>query len=264
MTSLIQLVQSFGARALEELGRLGRLGLFFHYMLRGLFRPPGKFQFVVKQVWFIGTKSLFVVGFTGAFTGMVLGLQGYYTLSKFGSEGMLGSAVALSIIRELGPVLTALMVTGRAGSAMCAEIGIMRIEEQIDALECMAIDPHSYLVTPRLIASMMALPLLTAFFDVVGIYSGYVIGVQLLGVNEGSYMEGMHKSVEWADVYMGIVKSLCFSVIMIWISAYKGFFAGVDEGNFGPEQVSRATTDAVVVSSIGILVGNYVVTSLLI
>lgn len=256
-------IQRLGAVALDQLGRLGRLGIFFYLMLRGLWRPPHKFSFVVKQVWFIGTKSLFVVGFTAAFTGMVLGLQGYYTLSKFGSEGMLGSAVALSIIRELGPVLTALMVTGRAGSAMCAEIGIMRIDEQIDALECMAIDPFAYLVTPRLIASLIALPLLTAFFDVIGIYGGYVIGVQLLGVNEGAYIEGVHKSVEWADVYMGIVKSLCFSVIVIWISTYKGFFAGVDEGNFGPEQVGRATTNAVVASSILVLVGDYVVTSLL-
>jgi phospholipid/cholesterol/gamma-HCH transport system permease protein len=256
-------IQRLGAAALDELARLGRLGLFFCFMVRGLWRPPGKLPFVVKQVWFIGTKSLFVVGFTGAFTGMVLGLQGYYTLSKFGSEGMLGSAVALSIIRELGPVLTALMVTGRAGSAMCAEIGIMRIDEQIDALECMAIDPHAYLITPRLVASLVALPLLTAFFDVIGIYGGYVIGVQLLGVNEGAYIEGVHKSVEWADVYMGILKSICFSVIVIWISTYKGFFAGVDEGNFGPEQVSRATTNAVVASSIFVLVGDYVVTSLL-
>ncbi len=260
---MTRFIQSLGAHALDELGRLGRLGLFFCHMLRGLWRPPGKFSFVVKQVWFIGTKSLFVVGFTGAFTGMVLALQGYYTLAKFGSEGLLGSAVALSIIRELGPVLSALMVTGRAGSAMCAELGIMRIDEQIDALECMAIDPHAYLVTPRLIASLIALPLLTAFFDVVGMASGYVIGVQLLGVNEGAYIEGMRKSVQWADVHMGIVKSICFSVIMIWISTYKGFFTGVDEGSYGPEQVSRATTDAVVLSSISILVGNYVVTSLL-
>lgn len=260
MTRYIQLL---GEHALDELERLGRLGLHFCYMLRGLWRPPGKFSFVVKEVWFIGTKSLFVVGFTAAFTGMVLALQGYYTLSKFGSEGMLGSAVALSIIRELGPVLTALMVTGRAGSAICAEIGIMRIDEQIDALECMAIDPYAYLITPRLVASIIAFPLLTSFFDVVGMFGGYVIGVQLLGVNEGAYIEGIQKSVEWADVYMGILKSLCFSVIVIWISTYKGFFAGVDEGSYGPEQVGRATTNAVVVSSIFVLVGDYVVTSLL-
>lgn len=259
-----QQIELLGAWGLDNLEKLGRLGVFFGLMLKGLVRPPGKFRFVVKQVWFIGTKSLFVVGFTGAFTGMVLGLQGYYTLSKFGSEGLLGSAVALSIIRELGPVLSALMVTGRAGSAMCAEIGIMRIDEQIDALECMAIDPHAYLITPRLLACLIALPLLNSFFDVVGIYGGYLVGVHLLGVNAGGYWNGVDNSVAWDDVSMGILKSLCFAVLLIWISTYKGFYAGVDEGNYGPEQVSKATTEAVVLSSICILVSDYVVTSLMI
>ena len=128
-----------------------------------------------------------VIGFTAAFTGMVLALQGYHTLTRFGSEGWLGSAVGLSLIRELGPVLTALMVTGRAGSAIAAEIGIMRIEEQIDALECMAIDPFSYIILPRFIAIVIALPLLTAFCDVIGILGGYFIGVGLLGVNAGLF-----------------------------------------------------------------------------
>ncbi len=260
---MIRMIESLGAFALDQLGYLGRMGLFFAYVLRGLARPPGKFYFVVKQIQFIGAKSLFVVGFTAAFSGMVLGLQGYYTLSKFGSEGLLGSAVALSIIRELGPVLSALMVTGRAGSAMCAEIGIMRIDEQIDALECMAVDPYSYLVTPKLLACLIAMPLLTAFFDVIGIYGGYLVGVELLGVNPGSYLEGVRKSVVWDDVYMGIVKSICFAFLLIWVCAYKGFHAGVDEGNYGPEQVGRATTDAVVLSSVAILVSDYIVTSLL-
>ena len=134
--------------------------MFFAYTIRGIMLPPGKFWPTVKQIEFIGTKSFVVIGFTAAFTGMVLALQGYHTLTRFGSEGWLGSAVGLSLIRELGPVLTALMVTGRAGSAIAAEIGIMRIEEQIDALECMAIDPFSYLIVPRFIASVIALPLL--------------------------------------------------------------------------------------------------------
>jgi len=260
---MIHLIRSLGAWTLDQLGGLGRLGIYFVYMLRGIPRPACKFWFVVKQIQFIGTKSLFVIGFTAGFTGMVLGLQGYYTLSKFGSESMLGSAVALSLIRELGPALTALMVTGRAGSAMCAEMGIMRIDEQIDALECMAIDPYSYLIVPKFLACLIALPLLTAFFDVVGMMGGYVIGVELLNVNPGSYMEGIRHSVVWADVHMGIVKSLCFAVLIIWISTYKGFYAGVDEGNYGPEQVSRATTNAVVASSVCVLVCDYVITSVL-
>jgi len=257
------LVQSLGAFVLDQLAYLGRMGLFLVYVVRGIIRPPAKFLAVVKQIHFIGTKSFFVIGFTAAFTGMVLGLQGYYTLSKFGSEGLLGSGVALSLIRELGPVLTALMVTGRAGSAMCAEIGIMRIDDQIDALECMAIDPFAYLITPKLLACLICLPLLTAFCDVVGIYGGYVIGVDLLGVSPGAYLEGVEHSVVWKDVYMGIAKSLCFAVLMIWICTYKGFYAGVDIGNFGPEEVSQATTDAVVLSSVAILAGDYIVTSIL-
>ena len=260
---MIHFAQWIGALVLDQVGYFGRMGLFLVYMIRGITRPPGKLFSVLKQIHFIGTKSLFVIGFTGVFTGMVLGLQGYYTLSKFGSEGLLGSGVALSLIRELGPVLTALMVTGRAGSAMCAEIGIMRIDDQLDALECMAIDPHAYLVTPKLLACLVCLPLLTAYCNVVGIFGGYVIGVDLLGVSPGAYLSGVEKSVVWKDVYMGIVKSLCFAVLMIWICTYKGFYAGVDEGNFGPEQVSRATTNAVVLSSVSILAGDYVVTSIL-
>lgn len=261
---MVRQLEIMGAFTLDRLAKLGRMGIFFYLMLRGLFRPPGKFGFVVRQIHFIGSKSVFVIGFTAAFTGMVLGLQGYYTLAKFGSEGLLGSGVALSLIRELGPVLSALMVTGRAGSAMCAEIGIMRIEEQIDALECMAVDPHAYLITPKLLAGLVSLPLLTAICDVVGIFGGYLVGVKLLGVNPGMYMDGVYNSVVWKDVYMGIIKSLCFSVLMIWICTYKGFYAGMDRGSFGPEEVSRATTDAVVLSSVSILAGDYVVTSLLI
>jgi phospholipid/cholesterol/gamma-HCH transport system permease protein len=239
------------------------MGLFFYYMFRGMVRPPRKFWSTVRQIQFIGTKSLFVISFTAAFTGMVLALQGYYTVSRFGAKGLLGAAVALSLIRELGPVLAAIMLTGRAGSAMCAEIGIMRIEEQIDALECMAIDPHSYLITPRLLACLIALPLLTAIFDVVGILGGYIVGVILLGTNPGSFISGMLKNVVWSDVHMGIVKSLIFAVLVIWICTYKGYYTGVDKGYFGPEEVSRATTEAVVLSSVAILVSDYAVTSIM-
>ncbi len=260
---LVRLIQSLGAWGVRKVFSAGRFGLFMLYALRGFFTAPGKFWPVVKQIHFIGTKSFFVIGFTGAFTGMVIGLQGYYTLSKFGSEGWLGSGVALSLIRELGPVLAALMVTGRAGSAITAEIGIMRIEEQIDALECMAIDPFAYLISPKLLACFISLPLLTSFFDVVGILGGYAVGVCLLGVSAGAYWDGISSSVVWADVYMGIIKSLCFSVLLLWICAYKGFYAGVDQGSFGPEEVSQATTDGVVLSSIGVLVSDYVITSIL-
>ena len=256
-------IQSLGAYTLRQVISAGRMGLFFAYTIRGIMLPPGKFWPTVKQIEFIGTKSFVVIGFTAAFTGMVLALQGYHTLTRFGSEGWLGSAVGLSLIRELGPVLTALMVTGRAGSAIAAEIGIMRIEEQIDALECMAIDPFSYLILPRFIASVIALPLLTAFCDVIGILGGYFIGVGLLGVNAGAFWDGIISSVDWSDLSMGLVKSACFSVLIVWVCTYKGFYAGVDQGSFGPEQVGRATTEAVVISSIAVLIGDYVITSIM-
>ncbi len=260
-----------GLDILARLGRwmlcvcysLGRVGLFSLQTLRGVTTPPGKGSLVVKQIYFIGYKSIFVIAFTGAFSGMVLGLQGYYTLSKFGSEGLLGTAVALSLIRELGPVLTALMVTGRAGSAMCAEIGIMRIDEQIDALRSMAIDPHGYLVLPRLVAALICFPLLTSLFDVIGVWGGYAVGVWLLGANPGAYWDGILKSVEWLDVSMGLIKSLVFAVLTIIISTYKGYYAGVDRGSMGAEDVGRATTDAVVVASVAVLVADYVITSVM-
>jgi len=261
---MVKLIQALGAFGINRILSLGRFGVFFLYTMRGLFVPPGKLLPIAKQIEFIGSKSFSVIGFTGAFVGMVLGLQGYYTLSKFGSEGWLGSAVALSLLRELGPVLAALMVTGRAGSAITAEIGIMRIEEQIDALECMAIDPYSYLITPKFVACIVALPLLTCFCTVVGILGGYLVGVELLSVSSGAYWDGVNTGAVWKDVYLGIVKSFCFSVLIIWICTYKGFYAGVDEGSFGPEEVSRATTNAVVISSISVLIADYVITSILI
>ena len=255
MTDYIQGIGRWGISLLQELGRTGH---FLAYSLYSLVRRPGRPLFVLKQVRFIGAKSLFVIVLTAAFTGMVLGLQGYYTLTKFGSEGMLGTAVALSLIRELGPVLSALMVTGRAGSAITAEIGIMRISEQIDALETMALDPYKYLISPKFIAAMISMPLLCAIFDVVGIYGGWVVGVKLLGVNPGAYFSEMYKSVEWKDVYSGFVKSFSFGIIIAWIGCYKGYYAG-----HGAEGVSRATTESVVLTSVLILVWDYFLTSIL-
>lgn len=255
---LTKLTRTIGSKTIAFLLHLGSLGRFLIYSLYSIIRQPGKPAFVLKQIQFIGTKSLFVIVLTAAFTGMVLGLQGYYTLARFGSEGMLGTAVALSLIRELGPVLSALMVTGRAGSAITAEIGIMRISEQIDALESMALDPHKYLIAPKFIAAMISLPLLCAIFDVIGIYGGWLVGVKLLGVNPGAYFSEMYSSVEWKDVYSGILKSFSFGLIIAWISCYKGYYA-----SRGAEGVSRATTEAVVLTSVLILIWDYFLTSIL-
>ncbi len=240
------------------------MGIFLFFSLINIFKPPYKISPIIKQIYIIGTLSVFVVIFTGAFTGMVLALQGHTTLRKFGADGLLGSAVALSLIRELGPVLAALMVTGRAGSAICAEIGIMRISEQIDALDCMAIDPYKYIMAPKFIAAIIAMPLLTAIFDVVGIFGGYMVGVGLLGANEGAYFSSMYNDVEFNDVYMGLVKSLCFGLLIVWITSAKGYFIHLERGGgFGAEGVSRATTNAVVLSSVSILVVDYFLTSVL-
>ncbi|MFZ2800702.1 MAG: ABC transporter permease, partial [Syntrophorhabdus sp.] len=189
-------------------------------------------------------------------TGMVLALQSYYGFRKFGSEGLVGATVALSMTRELGPVLTSLMVTGRAGSAMAAELGTMRVTEQIDALTVMALNPIKYLVTPRIIASFLMLPLLTVIADFVGIIGGYLVGVKLLGINEGAYIDKTITFLELNDIYNGLVKAAVFGIILSVVSCYKGFYT-----KGGAEGVGRSTTAAVVISSVTILVTDYILTS---
>lgn len=253
------------------LGRLflqvqAELGATFLFMLDGLrciFSSPKQITKILRQLYVIGARSFFLIALIGGFTGMVLGLQGYYTLVKFGSEGMLGAAVALSLIRELGPALTAIMITGRAGSAMAAEIGVMRITDQIDALEVMDINPMSYLVAPKIAACLISFPLLTAVFDVVGILGGYLTGVSMLGINEGVYFYRIEASVAWADVSGGFIKSLVFGLIVATISCYQGYFTHMRRDGVGPEAVSNATTAAVVLSCVYVLVSDYVLTSFL-
>ncbi|MFU2207572.1 MlaE family ABC transporter permease [Solidesulfovibrio sp. C21] len=245
---------------------LSELGGFFIFLCQGLWRifvPAPSVTKIVQQVYFIGVKSIFVIVLIGLFTGMVLGLQGYYTLVKFGSEGLLGAAVALSIIRELGPVLTAIMLTGRAGSSMAAEIGIMRISEQIDALSTMGINPMRFLIAPRLAASLICFPLLTAIFDVVGIGGGYLTGVVLLGINPGVYFDRIDAAVELADVTGGFEKSLVFALLVAAVCCYEGYFTHTRREGFGAKGVSLATTSAVVVSCVTVLVADYVLTSFL-
>ncbi|MBC8208075.1 MAG: ABC transporter permease [Desulfobulbaceae bacterium] len=253
-----------GATGLSVLQDLGRMGVFLLLALRGFFRTPFRFGELIKQMHFIGAGSFVVIFFTAASTGMVLGLQGYYSLHKFGADGMLGSAVALTLIMEMGPVLTALMVAGRAGSAICAELGIMRISEQIDALDCMAIDPFRYLISPKFLAALITVPLLTVLFDVVGIAGGYIAGVKLMGVNSGSFFEGMRSSVTNHDIRLGVIKSFVFGLLVIWICTGRGYYVHLIRGaGFGAESVSRVTTQAVVLSSISVLVFDYLLTAVL-
>jgi len=252
-----------GRRVLAFVDEMGAMAIFFTKGLALTFSSWKQIPKIVHQVFFIGVKSVSVISLIGIFTGMVMGLQGYYTLVKFGSEGMLGAAVALSIIRELGPVLTAIMITGRAGSSMSAEIGIMRISEQIDALEVMDINPMSYLISPRITAAIISFPLLTALFDVLGIVGGYLTGVVLLGINSGLYLYRIETSVELADVTGGFIKSLAFAVIVSTVCCFQGFFTHTRPGNVGPEGVSNSTTTAVVLSCVLILVFDYILTSFL-
>ena len=254
----MDIVRRLGAVSLFGLRRLGRMGFFLLKTIYTLFTTPLKFSRLLKQIWFIGFQSTLVILLTGVFTGMVMGLQGFYTLTRFGSEAFLGPMVSLALIRELGPVISALMVTGRAGSAVTAEIGIMRITEQIDALELMGLNPYRYLIVPNLLAAVITLPLLTAIFNSIGIFGGYLIGVKLLGVGAGTYFGEMVNYVEMKDITGGIYKSLSFGAIIAWICCYKGFYTG-----FGAEGVSKATTQTVVLSSVLILVWDYFMTSLL-
>jgi phospholipid/cholesterol/gamma-HCH transport system permease protein len=251
-----------GRVALGLLGNFGAMAVFFFLAFVNIFRRK-QFLEIVNQVYYIGARSSLIVMLVGLFTGMVLGLQLFYTLVKFGSVGALGSAVSLSLIRELGPVLTAIMITARAGSAMAAEIGILRISEQIDALDTMRIDPVRYLISPRVAASIISFPLLTAFFDLVGIFGGYLTGVILLGTNGGTYIYRVQSTVDMVDVRGGFIKALVFAVIVSSICCFQGYFCHMRTEGYGAKAVGLATISAVVISCVAILVTDYVVTSFL-
>jgi phospholipid/cholesterol/gamma-HCH transport system permease protein len=255
-------VDAVGRVTMRFVNTLGALIIFFARSFGMIFQPR-QASMIVQQVYFIGARSAGIVMLVGLFTGMVLGLQLFHTLVKFGSAGVLGSAVALSLIRELGPVLTAVMVTARAGSAMAAEIGIQRISEQIDALYTMRIDPLRYLISPRIAASILSFPLLTALFDVIGILGGYLTGVVLLGVNSGTYFYRVESSVDLEDVVGGFVKSIVFAVIVSTLSCFQGYFTHMRTDSYGAKAVGLSTTSAVVLSCVLILAADYVVTSFL-
>jgi len=256
VTILILPIRYLGYLFLKTISSLGKSGIFLFTAIVLIFIPPYKIYRVIKQVRFVGVNSTFIVLLTGAFTGMVLGIQGYYSLNKFAAESLLGPIVALSLIRELGPVFTAIMITARAGSALSAEIGIMRITEQIDALEMMALNPIRYLVVPNIVAGIISFPILAAFFDLIGILGGYLVGVKMLGLSEGGYFGEMRNMVTMQDITVGFYKSMSFGIIVNWICCYKGYYTG-----YGAEGVSKATTEAVVVCSVLILVWDYFMAS---
>ena len=258
MDKFIGYIDYVGRYTLGVLEEMGKIVALFLSVLSWAFRRPLRLRLIVKQMEFVGVRSIFVVLLTGTFTGMVLALQSYHAFRMFSAESMVGATVALSMTRELGPVLTALMVTARAGSAMAAELGTMRVTEQIDALYVMAANPVKYLIVPRMIATIIMLPFLTVVSNFMGIAGGYFVGVKLLNINAGTFMKNITKMVELNDIYNGLVKAVCFGLILSLIGCYKGF-----NTSGGAEGVGRATTEAVVLASITILISDYFLTAIM-
>ena len=255
---MIKILEFAGRTSIVAVEEFGRILLLFISSMAWMVRPPFRFRVVFKQMEFVGVNSLTVVGITGIFTGMVLALQSYYGFRMFGGESLVGATVVLSMARELGPVITALMVTGRAGSAMAAELGTMKVTEQIDALYTMSVNPIQFLVVPRIIAGVLMLPLLTVVSDFIGAVGGYFVGVKLLKINSGIFMARIYEFVELDDILNGLVKSACFGLILSLVGCYKGFYT-----TGGAEGVGRATTQSVVISSVAILISDYFLTAVM-
>lgn len=257
------MISAIGRSALATIHELGEISLFGSNALIRFFSQRHRLVKLVSAIHEIGVRCFPIVAIVGLFTGLVMGLQLYYTLVKFGADSALGTAVALSLIRELGPVLTALMIVGQAGSALASELGIQRNDEQIDALQTMSIDPLGYLVGPRLLAALICFPLLTAVFDLIGIFGGYVTGCLLLHVDGGVYWNRVFESVDWLDVQGGFIKSLVFGLVTIMICAYRGFNTHRKASFPGVRGVSESATRAVVWSSVMVLALDYLITSFL-
>lgn len=252
-------IRDLGAWTLNSIARWGRAGIFLARTLAGFAWILRRFGLVIQQGFSVGVRTLVIIVVSGLFVGMVLGLQGYNTLVDFGAETSLGLLVALTLTRELGPVLTALLFAGRAGSALTAEIGLMKATEQLAAMEMMAVDPINRVVAPRFLAGIIAMPLLAALFTAVGVYGGYLVGVSLLGVDAGVYWSGMQEGVDlFEDIFNGVIKSLVFGFVVTWIAVFEGYDAVPTS-----EGVSRATTRTVVNASLSVLALDFILTSLM-
>lgn len=256
---MMGVLQHLGRNGLSFFQRLGRGHILFIHIIMGLPSLIPRFGLVMQQLYVVGVLSLVIIFVSGLFVGMVLGLQGYYTLVDFGAEESLGVVVALSLVRELGPVVAGLLFAGRAGSALTAEIGLMKATEQLSAMEMMAVDPVRRVLAPRFLAGFISMPLLAAIFSAVGVFGGYVVGVGLLGVDEGAYWSQMQAKVDlYDDIYNGVIKSIVFGVVVTWIALFEGHDAiPTSEG------VSRATTRTVVHSSLVILGLDFILTALM-
>ena len=250
-------IRGIGHHTIDGVWRLGYAFRFFALTIASSGTAFRRFRLIVRELYYTGVLSLIIILVSGLFVGMVLGLQGYNTLQTYGSESALGVLVALSLVRELGPVVSALLFASRAGSAMTAEIGLMKATEQLAAMEMMAVDPLARVVAPRFWAGVISMPLLAAMFSAMGIFGGYLVGVVLIGVDEGSFWSQMQAAVDFEeDILNGVVKSVVFGIAVTWISLFEGYDAPPTA-----EGVSGATTRTVVTSSLAILGLDFLLTS---
>jgi phospholipid/cholesterol/gamma-HCH transport system permease protein len=253
------LLQRLGVWALGWLRGLGHSAYFLVELVGSLPSALKRFFLTTSQIHAIGNYSLVIIAASGLAVGFVLALQGYYTLSRYGAAESLGQLVALSLVRELGPVVTALLFAGRAGTSLTAEIGLMKAGEQLAAMEMMAVDPKQRVLAPRFLAGVIAMPLLAALFSAVGILGGYVVGVLMIGIDPGAFWSQMQNGVDaWDDVGNGIVKSVVFGVACTFVALYQGY-----EAQATPEGVAKATTRTVVIASLAVLGLDFVLTALM-
>ncbi|MEB3733605.1 lipid asymmetry maintenance ABC transporter permease subunit MlaE [Halopseudomonas pachastrellae] len=257
--SLVDRVVLLGRAGLDTLAALGRSGLFLVNVLFGRARFGNGWALLVKQLHAVGVLSLAIIVVSGLFIGMVLALQGYNILVGYGSEQAVGQMVALTLLRELGPVVTALLFAGRAGSALTAEIGLMKATEQLSSMEMIGVDPLKYVIAPRLWAGFISMPLLAMVFCVVGIWGGAMVAVDWLGVYSGSYWSNMQNSVEFSeDVFNGLIKAVVFAFVVTWIAVFQGYDCEPTS-----EGISRATTRTVVYASLAVLGLDFILTALM-
>ncbi|MFL9991713.1 phospholipid/cholesterol/gamma-HCH transport system permease protein [Burkholderia sp. GAS332] len=253
------MISALGRSVIDGLGTAGYATRFFFRLLLEFFPLLRRPRLVTKQIHFVGNYSLVIIAVSGLFVGFVLGLQGYYTLNRYGSEQALGLLVALSLVRELGPVVTALLFAGRAGTSLTAEIGLMKAGEQLTAMEMMAVDPVKVVVAPRLWAGIVSMPILAAIFSAVGVFGGYVVGVLLIGVDSGAFWSQMQGGVDvWRDIGAGVIKSVVFGLAVTFVALFQGY-----EAKPTPEGVSRATTKTVVYASLAVLGLDFLLTALM-
>ena len=251
-------LRTLGGIVINSVERLGRASMFLYEVVSGTWELLRRFYLVVQQVYAVGVLTLLIILVSGLFVGMVLGLQGYNTLVKFGSANSLGLLVALSLVRELGPVVTALLFAGRAGSALTAEIGLMKATEQLAGMEMMAVNPVTRVIAPRFLGGVIAMPLLAALFSAIGVLGGHLIGVGLLGVDAGAFWSQMQNGVDFHDdILNGVIKSVVFGVVVSGIAVFEGYDAVPTS-----EGVASATNRTVVYSSLAVLGLDFILTAL--